>query len=88
MFGRLVVVLELFWQCVRSSGRVLGMPKQALWIPGAIQGSVERCHSQRSVNAQSTLSQRYSQRSLMYTKIYQFAQTSYFFLKNNNIICF
>jgi len=30
----------LFWQCVRSSGRVLGMPKQALWIPGAIQGSV------------------------------------------------
>jgi len=81
MFGRLVVVLELFWQCVRSSGRVLGMPKQALWIPGAIQGSVERCHSQRSVNAQSTLSQRYSQRSLKCIKFYSLAKISLIYIK-------
>ena len=32
-----------------------GMPKQASWIPGAIQGSVERCYSQHSVSTQSTL---------------------------------
>ena len=31
------------------------MPKQASWIPGAIQGSVERCYSQHSVSTQSAL---------------------------------
>jgi hypothetical protein len=63
----------------------LYMRKAASWSVGTCW---QRC-AMATVNAQSTLSQRYSQRysqrSLMYTKTYHFAQTSYFFLKNNNI---
>ena len=52
----------LLWQLMGLSGKNVsslggrvGVVFGNLWIPGAIQGSVERCYSQRSVNAQSTL---------------------------------
>ena len=40
---------------VWSLGGLVGIVFGNLWIPGAIQGSVERCYSQLSVSTQSTL---------------------------------